>query len=45
MRQAFILRCQFQAVFGGVGACSSDPLNNGTASDEADDLIPLLRFR
>jgi hypothetical protein len=35
----------FEAVFGGIGACSSDPLNIGTAGDQADNLIPLLRFR
>jgi hypothetical protein len=45
MCQAFILRCQFQGVFGGIGTCSSDPCNIGTGSDQVDNLILFLRFR
>src|SRR3954454_1905846 len=44
MRQAFVLRRSFEAMFGGVGARSGDPLNVGAAGDQVDDLIPLLSF-
>jgi len=35
----------FEAVFSGIGAPSGDTLNIGPSGDQADDLIPLLRFR
>jgi hypothetical protein len=31
-------------VFSGIGASSGNPLNVGTAGDQANDLIPLLCF-
>jgi hypothetical protein len=45
MRQAFVVRRSFEAMFSGIGACSGNPLNVGAASDQVDDLIPPLSFR
>ena len=39
------MRRSFEAMFSGIGACSGDALNVGAIGDQADDLIPLLRFR
>jgi len=45
MREALVLRCPFEPVFCGVGACSGDMLDISAASNQVDDLLPLLRFR
>jgi hypothetical protein len=45
MCEAFIVGGSFEAMFSGIGACSGDAPNICPASDQADDVIPLVRFR
>ena len=40
-----VRRRLFESVFSRIGACSGDPPHIGSRRDEADDLLPLVRFR
>jgi hypothetical protein len=45
MRKPLVLRSSFKSVFSGIGTCCGDPFDIGSSGDEADDMLPLLRFR
>jgi len=45
MRKALVLRSSFESVFSSIGTCGGDPFDIGSSGDEADDVLPLLRFR
>jgi hypothetical protein len=45
MRKPLVLRSSFKSVFSGIGTCRGDPFDIGPSGDEADDVLPLLRFR
>jgi hypothetical protein len=45
MRKPLVLRSSFESVFSGIGTCCGDPFDIGSSGDEADDVLPLMRFR
>ena len=45
IRKPLVLRSSFESVFSGIGTCRGDPFDIGSPGDEADDVLPLLRFR
>ena len=45
MRKPLVLRSSFESVFSGIGTSCGDPFDIGSSGDEADDVLPLLRFR
>jgi hypothetical protein len=45
MREAFILRCSFETVFGGICARGGYTVDVGAAGDQVDHLIPFSGSR